>query len=325
MIQTSLHKLLRPLSGRAIRNASLGLVLLSALDAPLRAQGSYSTPYAFTLFAGAGTAGNADGTGTAAGFYEPEGLALDSGGNVYVADKDNDTIRVVTTAGAVTTLAGLAESFGSTDATGSDARFHGPTGVAVGSGGDVYVADSLNNTIRKVTPQGVVTTLAGATGTAGSIDGSGAAALFRQPLGVAIDSSGNVYVTDFGNNSIRKVTQSGTVSTFAGVEGTSTISSSLGEPDAAGHADGTGASASFYEPTGIAIDGSGNLYVTDAGNNTIRKITSGAVVTTLAGTAGVTGTADGTGPAAKFNSPRGIAVDSNGNLYVADAGNYTVR
>ena len=325
MIHASLQKLLRPLTGRNIRIASLGLALLAALEAPLRAQGDYATPYAFTLFAGGGTPGSSDGTGTAAHFDGPYGIALDSSGNLYVADKTNDTIRMVTSAGAVTTLAGLAETIGSTDDTGSLARFNGPVGVAIGSGGDVYVTDSLNSTIRRVTSAGVVTTLAGAAGTGGSVDGTGTAALFRQPAGIAIDSSGNLYVADFGNNSIRKITQAGVTSTLAGVEGVTSTASTLGEPATAGHADGTGAAASFNEPSGIAIDGNGNLYVADTGNDTIRMVTSAGAVTTLAGSAGATGTADGTGPAARFNSPRGVAVDGSGNVYVADTGNSTIR
>jgi sugar lactone lactonase YvrE len=320
-----LHTHIRPSARTALRNASLGLVLLAALDAPLRAQSDYATPYAFGLFAGSGIAGSTDAAGSAAQFDNPYGVALDSSGNLFVADKSNHTIREVSSSGVVTTLAGLAGTFGTTDATGTDARFNQPTGVAVGSGGDVYVADSINNAIRRVTPQGAVTTLAGTPGSAGSVDGTASTALFRQPFGVAIDSSGNVYVADFGNNSIRKVTQGGTVTTLAGVEGTSTTTNTLGQPAPAGHADGTGATASFSEPTGIAIDSGGNLYVSDTGNNTIRKVTSAGVVTTLAGTAGDAGSADGTGAAARFNGPRGLAVDGNGNIYVADAGNSLVR
>jgi hypothetical protein len=319
------HKLLRPFAGRSVRNASLGLSLLAGLNSPLGAQSDYATPYTFSLLAGAGVVGSSDGSGSTAHFDQPYGVALDSSGNLYVADKNNYTIREVTSSGVVTTLAGLAGTFGTTDATGSDAMFNQPTGVAVGSGGNVYVADSVNNAIRVVTSKGSVTTLAGTPGTAGSVDGIGSVALFRQPYGVAVDSSGNVYVADFGNNNIRKVTQSGTVSTLAGVEGTSTTADSLGEPATAGHADGAGATASFDQPTGIAIDSGGNLYVADSANDTIRKVTSSGTVTTLAGSPKVAGSTDGTGSAALFNSPRSVAVDGNGNVYVADAGNSLIR
>ena len=149
-----------------------------------------------TLAGLAGSSGSANGTGSAARFYYPFGVAVDSAGNVYVADTGNNTIRKVTPAGVVTTLAGLAGSSGSADGTGSAARFNYPSGVAVDSAGNVYVADTGNNTIRKVTPAGVVTTLAGLAGSPGSADGTGSAARFYYPHGVAVDSAGNVYVAD---------------------------------------------------------------------------------------------------------------------------------
>jgi sugar lactone lactonase YvrE len=277
------------------------------------------------LLAGAGSPGSADGTGAGAQFNQPFGVALDTSGNLFVADKNNHVIREITSGGVVTTFAGTAGSFGTADGTGADARFNLPTGVAVGSGGNVYVADTNNNTIRVISSQGAVTTLAGMAGTDGSIDGTGGAALLNQPHGIAVDSSGNIYVADFGNNMIRKVTQSGVVTTLAGVAAATTITNTTGAPANPGHADGTGTAASFNQPTGIAIDGSGNLYVADAGNDLIRKVTSAGVVTTIAGMPGVAGSTDGTGSAARFDSPRGVTVDGSGNIYVADAGNSSVR
>jgi sugar lactone lactonase YvrE len=319
---------LRPRAARFLKNASLGLFLLEAMGPKLTAQVDYATPYAFTLFAGGGIVGSTDGTGTAARFYQPYGLALDGNGNLFVADKDNHVIREITPGGAVTTLAGLAGTSGTTDAVGSDARFDQPTGIAVGSGGDLYIADSINNTIRKSTAQGSVTTFAGTPGTGGSLDGTAGAALFRQPIGVAIDSSGNAYVSDFGNNSIRKITPAGVVMTLAGTPGVAGITGSStqdGLAGAPGHADGTGTAASFNQPTGIAVDGNGNVYVADTANSTIRMVTSAGAVTTLAGTAGAVGSSDGTGAAARFDEPRGVAVDGNGNVFVADNGNATIR
>jgi hypothetical protein len=226
----------------------------------------------------------------------------------------------------VTTLAGLAGSAGSADGTGSAARFDQPKGVAVDSSGNVYVADSStvfvtdfgtyslgNNTIRKVTPSGVATTLAGLAGSYGSTDGIGSAARFNGAFGVAVDSGGNVYVADQGNNTIRKATAAGVVTTLAGQTGKD------------GSADGTGSAARFNMPLGVAVDMAGNTYVADTDNNTIRKITPGGVVTTLAGLAGSAGSADGTGSAARFNQPMCVAVDSAGNVYVADSGNNTIR
>ena len=290
--------------------AGVGLALSASR---LLAQASYE-PYTFTHFAGSlGGPGSDDGTGSAARFNFPYGVAVDSSGNVYVADTYNQTIRKMTPARVVTTLAGLAGSIGSADGTGSAARFWQPYGVAVDSSGNVYVADSGNDTIRKITPAGVVTTLAGLTGVQGRADGTNSTARFTAPSGVAVDSSGNVYVADYGNNAIRKITPAGVVTTLAGMAGTH------------GSANGTGSAARFYHPSGVAVDASGNVYVGDTDNDTIRKVTPAGVVTTLAGLAGSVGSADGTGSAARFNSPLGVGVDSSGNIYVADYYDDTIR
>jgi sugar lactone lactonase YvrE len=168
--------------------------------------------------------GSADGPGSAARFDYPTGVAVDSAGNVYVADQGNDTIRKVTAAGFVTTLAGTAGINDSVDGTGAAARFGLPTGIAIDTAGNLYVADYFYNTIRKVTAAGVATTLAGtATVIDGSADGTGAAARFRFPTGVAVDSAGNVYVADQANDTIRKVTPSGTTTTVAGTAGVAGI------------------------------------------------------------------------------------------------------
>jgi sugar lactone lactonase YvrE len=201
-----------------------------------------------------------------------------------------------------TTAAQPATVTAQTDAT--QARFNRPLGVAVDTNGTLYVADSYNFTIRKITRSGVVTTLAGSPGMAGSADGVGAAARFTFPQGVAVDTAGNVYVVDA--NAIRKVSASGAVTTLAG---TTSVK---------GNADGSGANAQFNQPWGIAVDKDGNLYVADTENYLIRKITQAGLVTTLAGTRGMRGSADGTGVAATFIGPRGIAIDAAGNLYVSD-------
>jgi hypothetical protein len=267
-----------------------------------------------TLAGSAGLYGSADGTGAAARFSYPLGVSVDGSGNVYVADMYNSTIRKVTPAGVVTTLAGSAALTGSADGTGSTARFNQPYGVTVDGAGNVYVADTSNFTIRKVTPAGVVTTLAGSVGQPGSIDGTGSAARFYGSLGVTADGPGNVYVADQGNNTIRKVTSSGVVTTLVG-----------GGAGQYGSVDGTGSAARFFQPRGVAADGSGNVYVADTTNNTIRKVTPDGVVTTPAGTTGRLGSADGMGSAAKFNYPKGVAVDGSGSAYVADTYNNTIR
>jgi len=266
-----------------------------------------------TLAGTARMSGSADGTGADARFFNPAGVVVDSGGNVYVADLGNQVIRKITAAGVVTTLAGTVGMVGNVDGAGAEARFYNPNGVAVDSAGDVYVADFSNQTIRKITPAGVVTTLAGTAGMAGSADGTGAAAQFSGPTGVAVDRAGNVYVADRDNQTIRKITPAGVVTTLAGNAGIS------------GSADGTGIAARFSAPIGVAVDSAGNVYVAELSNHTIRKVTAAGVVTTLAGTAGLAGSADGTGAAASFDHPASVTVDNTGNLYVADRNNNTIR
>jgi DNA-binding beta-propeller fold protein YncE len=268
-----------------------------------------------TLAGYLGVRGTEDGTGTAARFYSPHGVAVDSGGTLaVVADTGNSTMRKVTAAGVVTTLAGAAAVLGSTDGVGSAARFNTPNGVAIDGAGIVYVADTSNSTIRKVVGQ-TVTTLAGKAGYYGTTDGSGTDARFWSPRGVTVTGDGTVFVADTYNDTIRRVTAAGVVTTLAGL---------AGEPDGS-YADGTGTDARFYRPYGIAVDGSGILYVADTRNHVIRKVTQAGVVTTLAGLAHTPGTADGMGSAARFNAPYGISADPDGNVYVSDTGNHTIR
>jgi sugar lactone lactonase YvrE len=267
-----------------------------------------------TIAGSAGNHGYGDGVGTAepARFNSPIGLSADSAGNLYVGDMLNQTIRKVTPGAVVTTLAGQAGVIGSANGTGSGALFHNPEGTAVDSTGNIYVADNVNRTIRKITPGGDVTTLAGSTGLQGTNDGIGSVARFNQPVSVAVDSANNVYVADEGGQTIRKITPGGAVTTFAGLGGQG------------GTNDGVGSAARFLNPQGVAVDAAGKVYVSDSANHTIRMITPAGAVTTLAGTAGQSGSADGTNGVARFGTPRGIAVDSATNIYVAD-GNSTVR
>ena len=265
-----------------------------------------------TLAGTALSSGSTNATGSAARFNQPTGVAVDTAGNVFVADSNNHTIRKVTSAGVVTTLAGTALSSGSTNATGSAARFNQPTGVAVDTAGNVFVADSNNHTIRKVTSAGVVTTLAGTAGSFGSTDATGSAARFNYPYGVSVDTAGNVFVADYSNHTIRKVTSAGVVTTLAGTAGY------IGSTDA------TGSAARFYQPRTVAVDTAGNVLVCD-GYSTIRKVTSAGLVTTEAGSPGSTGSNNGLGSAARFYNPHGVAVDTAGNVFVADYLNHTIR
>jgi sugar lactone lactonase YvrE len=240
-------------------------------------------------------------------------VAADSAGNLYVADTENSSVRKVSADGYASTLAGLAGSYGSGDGSGASARFYGPQGIAADSAGQLYVADTANGTIRRVTPAGAVSTFAGAPGNFNSFDGTGTNAQFFHPEAVAADPGGNLYVADTWNHTIRKITPAGLVSTLAGLAGNF------------GSADGTNSKARFYRPAGIAVDGATNLFVADMFNHTLRKITSAGKVTTIAGMAGVWGSADGTNNAARFYLPQGISVAANGDLLVADSGNQTLR
>jgi hypothetical protein len=257
-----------------------------------------------------GSWGSADGTGTNARFYAPKRLTIDGSGNLYVADYYNDRIRkIVLATGVVSTLAGSSRGFA--DGTGTAAKFNNPTAVASDGSGNLYVADEQNHLIRKIVlSTGVVTTIAGSG--QGTSDGTGTAAKFRGPSGIDIDVSGNMYVADYYNHRIRKIVlATGVVSTVAG--------------NGIGYADGTGTAALFSRPRGLALDFNGNLYVSEFSNHSIRKIVlATGVVTTLAGN-GTDGFVDGTGTAARFTNPGGLAFDGVGNLYVADQNNKRIR
>ena len=304
----------------------MGLILCGVLTASASAQSIYSTPYTFATIAGtAGNNGGKDGTNGAAQLYWPEGIAVDTNGNLYVADNYENTIRKVAPAGTnwvVTTIAGTAGSSGGNDGTNGVARFNEPVGITIDGTGNLYVADYGNDTVREITPSGtnwVVTTIAGTAGIVGPDDGTNGDAQFYSPSGITVDTNGILYVADYQNSTIRKIMPAGTnwvVTTIAG---------EAGNYDSA---DGTGTNALFFGPYGIAVGGSGNLYVADTYNETIRKIApSGTnwVVSTIAGQVGNPGFADGTNLAAQFYYSSGIASDRSGNLYVADTYNYIIR
>jgi DNA-binding beta-propeller fold protein YncE len=270
----------------------------------------------------AGTAGNygsADGIGAAAQFNGPAGVAYDPvNKNLYVTDTDNCTVRQITTAAAVTTIAGTpGNCFPLADGTGNAASFQYPGGVVYDpANAQLYVTDNDNCAIRQVSTAGAVTTLAGNPMNCAFADGTGAAANFQYPNGVAYDPvNGYLYVTDQGNCAVRKVSTTGVVTTIAG------------NPALCGFADGTGTAANFQFPDGVAYDPvNGNLYVSDSLNCAVRQVTTAGVVTTIAGKGGTCGFADGTGTAALFNHDRGIVYDpATGNLYVTDTLNCVVR
>ncbi|AMR34026.1 hypothetical protein A0256_22550 [Mucilaginibacter sp. PAMC 26640] len=247
--------------------------------------------------AGSGVNGSTDGSGSLATFNDPKGLAADSKGNIYVADKANSVIRKITPEGLVSTFvpksAGL--SF--------------PAGLAFDAGDNLYIADIGTNQVKKVTPAGAISIVAG-TGDYGFAVGPALLSSFKSPSGIAIDGAGNIYVSDYGNQQIRKIA-GGMVSVLAGTGAT-------------GYADGDKTVAKFNGPFGVATDAAGNVYVADIYNNAIRKVTPTGVVSTLAGN-GTAGAANGTGTAARFEGPYGVANDANGNLYVSDSYNSLVR
>lgn len=265
-----------------------------------------------TIIAGrAGTTGSTDGTGDAARFNNPAGICTD-GTNLWVTDVTTHIIRkIVISTGVVTTFAGTAGASGVTDATGSLARFNNPLGITM-IGTDLYVTDNTNNSIRKITSGAVVTTFAGSTvGTPGTTDDTGTAARFTGPRGITAIGT-NLYVADGGNHSIRKITSGAVVTTFAGTSGSS------------GLTDDTGAAARFSTPTGVNSNGT-DLFVVELGNDSVRKIiVATQVVTTPYGTSGTPGNADGIGAAARFNQPYDIVYDGV-DLYVADNTSALIR
>jgi len=265
-------------------------------------------PYMTETFAGNGTAAFADGMGTEAKFNNPEGVAIDSKGNIIVADRSNHRIRKITPDGQVSTIAGSGTS-GRVDGPALTARFNSPWKVAVDKNDNIIVADRSNHCIRLISADGIVSTIAG-NGSSGTTDGIGTAARFNYPQDVEVDPSGVIYVVDYTNDRIRKITTDGTVSTLAG--------------GSTGYADGTGTEAQFNKPSGLVLDKEGNLLVADRNNNRIRKVTPAGVVTTFAGN-GSKGLADGDLLTASFGEPFGINVDPAGNIFIADLSTHAIR
>jgi sugar lactone lactonase YvrE len=294
------------------------------------------------------TQGFTDGNAAAARFNIVSGVVKDASGNLFVCDRDNHRIRKITPEGVVSTFAG--GTLGFVDGTGTAARFNQPYCIAIDAAGNFYVGDRINHAIRKITPAGVVTTLAG-NGTAGDVNGTGSAARFNEPIGIAVNSAGVLYVADYINQKIKKVTPAGVVTTYQNIlafglaidaqdnlyatgyynhyiykyNSSGVYEFIAGQNGTSGTGDGIGADARFNFPAGIAVDAIGNLYVCDAFNNRIRKISASGVVSTLAGnnTAGFT---DGIGTGASFDTPLGICGDfGNKAVIVADFNNSRIR
>ncbi len=315
----------------------------------------------------AGSPGSADGVGAAAKFMGARGVSTDAVGNVYVADTGNHTIRKISTSGQVTTIAGTAGQAGTANGLGAVARFRGPWALAVGADGVVYVADTENHAIRKISTSGEVTILAGSPGLGGIQDGTGTGARFYRPMGIAVDASGTVYVADTGNHTVRMITSAGVVTRVAGrasfagyVDGgvsQSMLSSPMGLALAADGSvwvadsnnfvlrklsagilstiagvgrqsdlvNGQGSVARLRGPIGLTADGEGSVYFSELSSQCIRKCTAGGLVSAWAGVPNSPGAVDGAYAEVKFYQPAGLAMDGQGNLYVADSGNSTIR
>lgn len=299
-------------------------------------------------YQGNGTVSSLALTGAVTTLNHPSGITKDASGNLFVCDRDNHRIIKITPAGVTSVFAG--GTMGFTNGTGTAAQFNQPYTITIDGAGNFYVGDRINHAVRKITPTGVVTTLAG-NGTAGFANGTGSAAMFNEPLGLAIDASGNVYVADYINSALRKITAAGVVSTLSSItnifgitidasgnvycaqyghhvvskySSTGVYSIIAGQAGSSGTDDGTGTAAKFNFPAGITIDANGNLYVTETFNNRIRKITQAGLVSTIAGS--TSGFADGTGSAAMFNLPIAICGDFvNSSLYIADFDNNKLR
>jgi len=358
------------------RNVASSKILALTLSAAslfmshrMEAAVDYSTPYDFTTLAGQANfqGGSSDGEGNKASFANPlgicmdgagnlyvandsgirmidtndvvstivtnkqlsigseflrlEGIAADAGGNLYVTDSQQHIVMQVSRTGnnwVVTTIAGQKGSPGNVDGDASVSKFWNPSGIAVDSNTNLYVADHNANTIRKLVPSPsgwIVSTVAGRATTSGTNDGIGTNALFGYPSGITVDGEGNLYVTDSGYNTVRRIDTNGLVKTIAGV-------ASAVSP---GSNDGMGTQAKFNAPYGIAVDSIGNLYVADQGNSTIRKIATNRMVSTLAGNPAKLGTTNGLGRLSLFNNPTGIVVDGAFQLYVTDTQNNTIR
>ncbi|MFZ6654071.1 hypothetical protein [Undibacterium sp. TJN19] len=314
-----------------------------------------------TIAGKAGQAGSADGMSSTARFKFPAGLAIDTKNNLYIADVANSTIRKITPEGQVSTVAGSPGQFAWADGQGASAKFNRPMGITINAAGELFVTDMINYCIRKISPNGVVSTIAGQPGKQGLRDGTGIQAQFGVAKDIAVDADGVLYVADESNNAIRKIANTGAVSTLSVVVEPGKFNQeevpSLNEPGGlvidragnlyvtqgailrlidkngktsviagqhkAGHLDGRGSEALFSKMGKPALDAAGNIFVAD--DSFIRKITKQGDVSTIAGQNLKGGYVDGAGADARFNLPFGLVADKQGNLYVSDRGNFLIR
>jgi sugar lactone lactonase YvrE len=290
-----------------MKSSVAGILLLLVTAFSAHAQDSVAT-----LAGRALVSGSSNGPAATALFNDPAAIVADAAGNLFIADSQNHVIRKIGTNGSVSVFAGQTGMPGSSDGSGSQARFDTPSGIAVGTG-DFYVSDTGNHVIRRITAAGIVSTIAGLAGQSGFTNALRAAARFNSPLGITVATDGTVFVADSGNHLIRAIAPDGGVTTLAG------------RAENWGSQDGAGDSARFNGPVGLALDAQGDLFVSDSNNHTIRKITRAGIVTTWAGGPGVDGFTNGDRLQARFSKPAELAFDKHGNLFVADSFNHLIR
>ena len=298
--------------------AALAVVLLGVISLVLSASPAWATAGTITTVAGTGTPGFSGdgGPAAAAQLSFPAGVAVDSSGSYFIADLGNHRVRKVDPSGVITTVAGTGTAgFSGDGGPATAAELDSPSDVVLDSAGDLFIVDFGDNRVRKIDTSGTITTVAG-TGAAGSSGdgGSAASAKLDAPAGLDIDSAGNLFIADYGNNRVRKVSASGTITTVAGT-------------GAAGFSgDGGPATSAKLDAPGDVVVWAGNLFIADSSNSSIRRVDPSGVISTVAGT-GVTGFSGDSGPAtsAQLSFPVGLAVDSSGNLFIADYGNNRIR
>ena len=268
-----------------------------------------------TTVAGTGSRGySGEGTAINEKINKPAGVSVDASGNIYIADTGNHRIRKVDADGIITTVAGTGSRGYSGEGTAINEKINKPAGVSVDASGNIYIADTGNHRIRKVDAGGIITTVAG-TGSGGySGEGTAINEKINKPGGVSVDESGNIYIADTENHRIRKVDAGGIITTVAGNGSTTYCCDG-----------GPATSASINEPAGVSVDADGNIYIADTENHRIRKVDADGIISTVAGTGSAGYSGEGTAINKKIKEPKGVSVDADGNIYIADTENHRIR